>query len=388
MGRKYIFASHMGVGNRGCEALTKSIAILLKLSKEDTVIYSKYYEEDQQSDIGDWGRLKKTDCWNPLPLWKKLWIKCKSMLNKDYGRANELKYNLGSIDEDSIVFMTGGDLYCYEGTVKLMKTIHEYADGKNAVSMLIGCSIESKFLSEEIVEDLKRYSLITVRESISLENLKKKGIDKNVYLLPDSAFTLSPQSEGVDFCTDNQFVGINISPYVGEQGEKSALFAKNMDNLISYILNKTEYDIVFIPHVFWEQQDDRKVMMELKQKYTSSRIQVLNSEKMNYCQIRYVISKSKFFFGARTHAVISAYSTFVPTIALGYSVKSLGIAKDLGIDESMVINCNKLYDEFQFKDTFILLEENEKSMRELLEYKIPEYRKQAEKLREIVEMYY
>lgn len=388
MDRKYIFASHMGVGNRGCEALTKSITDLLNLSKKETIIYSKYYEEDKKSDIGEYGILCKTDCWTKLPVWKKIWVKIKSILSKDLSEENQLKYNLDNIDEAAVVFMTGGDLYCYEGTVKLMKTIHEYAEQKNAVSMLIGCSVENKFLSEDIVEDLKKYSLITVRESISFENLKKKGIDKNVYLLPDSAFTLLPQSEGVDFQIDKQFVGINISPYVGGQGESSILFMENMDNLINYILNETEYDIAFIPHVFWEQQDDRKIMIELEQKYVSSRIYVLNCEKMNYCQIRYVISKSKFFLGARTHAVISAYSTFVPTIALGYSVKSIGIAKDLGIDESMVINCNELHNKLQFRDAFILLEENEEKMRELLAHRIPEYRKQAEKLREIVEMYY
>ena len=71
MDRKYIFASHMGVGNRGCEALTKSITDLLNLSKKETIIYSKYYEEDKKSDIGEYGILCKTDCWTKLPVWKK-----------------------------------------------------------------------------------------------------------------------------------------------------------------------------------------------------------------------------------------------------------------------------------------------------------------------------
>ncbi|MBO5622010.1 MAG: polysaccharide pyruvyl transferase family protein, partial [Butyrivibrio sp.] len=36
-----------------------------------------------------------------------------------------------------------------------------------------------------------------------------------------------------------------------------------------------------------------------------------------------------FFVGARTHSTIAAYSSNVPTLVIGYSVKSRGIATDL-----------------------------------------------------------
>ena len=49
------------------------------------------------------------------------------------------------------------------------------------------------------------------------------------------------------------------------------------------------------------------------------------------------------FVGARTHATIAAYSTCVPTLVIGYSVKSRGIAKDIfGTDEGLVIPVSEI----------------------------------------------
>ena len=45
-----------------------------------------------------------------------------------------------------------------------------------------------------------------------------------------------------------------------------------------------------------------------------------------------------FFVGARTHSTIAAYSSGVPTLVIGYSVKSRGIATDLfGTYENYVL---------------------------------------------------
>ena len=54
------------------------------------------------------------------------------------------------------------------------------------------------------------------------------------------------------------------------------------------------------------------------------------------------ISKCRFFLGARTHAMISAYSVCVPSIALGYSIKSKGISKDLKMPDYTLIDYRNL----------------------------------------------
>ncbi|MDO5124498.1 MAG: polysaccharide pyruvyl transferase family protein, partial [Eubacteriales bacterium] len=55
-------------------------------------------------------------------------------------------------------------------------------------------------------------------------------------------------------------------------------------------------------------------------------------------ELKGYISRCRFFVGARTHATIAAYSTCVPTLVVGYSIKSKGIAKDLfGTFEKYVV---------------------------------------------------
>ena len=89
------------------------------------------------------------------------------------------------------------------------------------------------------------------------------------------------------------------------------------------------------------------------------------------------ISKCRFFIGARTHATIAAYSTCVPTLVVGYSVKSKGIAKDIfGTYDKYVIPVQDLTEENLVKE-FKWMFNNEKSIKKHLENFIPKYRLKA-----------
>lgn len=60
-------------------------------------------------------------------------------------------------------------------------------------------------------------------------------------------------------------------------------------------------------------------------------------------ELKGFISRCRLFVGARTHATIAAYSTCVPTLVAGYSVKARGIAKDLfGSEENYVLPVQSL----------------------------------------------
>ena len=87
------------------------------------------------------------------------------------------------------------------------------------------------------------------------------------------------------------------------------------------------------------------------------------------------------FIGARTHAVISAYSMCVPTIALGYSIKSRGIAKDLGLDEQLVVN-SKNFTKGALLRSFAYLMDQESALRQHLQNIMPEYRQRTYLIRE------
>jgi polysaccharide pyruvyl transferase WcaK-like protein len=87
------------------------------------------------------------------------------------------------------------------------------------------------------------------------------------------------------------------------------------------------------------------------------------------------------FIGARTHAVISAYAMCVPTIALGYSIKSRGIAKDLGLDEALVVN-SKNFIKGSLLQSFNYLKEHENEIRQHLSEIMPVYKQRTYLIRE------
>ena len=88
------------------------------------------------------------------------------------------------------------------------------------------------------------------------------------------------------------------------------------------------------------------------------------------------------FIGARTHATIAAYSSCVPTMVLGYSIKSKGISEDLFGDQKLVLDINDLSNTQKLIHTFNLLLEEEIELKKKLTQRIPEMKKMSYKAAE------
>ena len=136
--------------------------------------------------------------------------------------------------------------------------------------------------------------------------------------------------------------------------------------------------IALIPHVFWNHNNDLDVLGKVYSEFEESDRVVLVKENYNCMQLKYIISKCRMFIGARTHSTIAAYSTCVPTLVLGYSVKSRGIAKDIfGSEENMVLSVQELDKKEDLIDAYEYIRENEECLRKhLLEF-IPAYKEKA-----------
>ena len=84
------------------------------------------------------------------------------------------------------------------------------------------------------------------------------------------------------------------------------------------------------------------------------------------------------FVGARTHATIAAYSSLVPTLVVGYSVKARGIARDLfGTEENYVVPVQSLQDKEDLVNSFRWLLSREREIRNHLEAVMPSYQEKA-----------
>ena len=91
-----------------------------------------------------------------------------------------------------------------------------------------------------------------------------------------------------------------------------------------------------------------------------------------------LISQCRFFLGARTHSTIAAYSTGVPTLVMGYSVKARGIARDLfGTEEGYVLPVQQLRRPEELTEAFAALMGKEQEIRSHMAEILPEYRQRA-----------
>lgn len=281
----------------------------------------------------------------------------------------------------------GGDNYCYENMLERLIMSNRMFHRAGAKTMLYGCSIEPELLNRpEIAADMKLYDAIVARESITYAALCQLGIKEKVFLCPDPAFLLKTECLPLpDGWQEGKMVGINISPMIVENENKSGITLENYSELIRYIIENTDLHVALIPHVVWKGGDDRTTIAKLYEKFADTG-RVLQIADASASQLKGYISRCRMFIGARTHATIAAYSSCVPTLVVGYSVKARGIAKDLfGTDENYVLPVQKLASREELISAFEWLLANEDGMRKHLQKIMPDYRKRAGEGKKVIE---
>lgn len=103
-------------------------------------------------------------------------------------------------------------------------------------------------------------------------------------------------------------------------------------------------------------------------------------------ELKGYISRCRFFVGARTHATIAAYSSCVPTLVIGYSVKARGIARDLfGTESEYVLPVQELKAENQLTEAFKNLFCRNDAIQQRLSDILPTYLSTASKAKNAIE---
>ena len=146
--------------------------------------------------------------------------------------------------------------------------------------------------------------------------------------------------------------------------------------------------IALIPHVVWDDNDDREPLSKLYERFKNTN-RVVIIDDCNCIELKGYISRCRLFIGARTHATIAAYSTCVPTLVVGYSVKAKGIAKDIfGTYENYVIPVQSLENSDDLINAFKWIYKNEDTIKEHLNKFMPDYKKKGlEAKKEIEELF-
>ena len=189
--------------------------------------------------------------------------------------------------------------------------------------------------------------LITVREEISRRYLEAIRVKKvPVYHVADCAFALSPVApekareilvkEGI--CRDDSpLVGISVSGVMASLAEektsklptfhdKGNSYFILMAQLVDSIIENLQAKVVLIPHVIappWWLADDRFVCQEICHLARNKDSLGCIGHDHTPEELKGIIGQCDLFIGSRMHANIAALSMCVPTIALGWSHKSV-----------------------------------------------------------------
>lgn len=184
---------HGGSGNHGCEAIVNSTCHMLeeipKLLVTNSEREDRFYSVEPLCDILQERKIAEhffAHVW--YYAWRKIFHDPESFMRYRFHRV------LGK-ELAPLYLSIGGDMYCYELSKKEAITANSTFNRAGAKTVLWGCSLEPELLQDpEVVADMKRYALITPRESITAQALQDAGVVENVKLYPDPAFYLKPEA--------------------------------------------------------------------------------------------------------------------------------------------------------------------------------------------------
>ena len=376
---KILLFYHSGSYNRGCEAIIRTCVAEIKAQFPNAMIDLASYHPQTDKILTPFVNYIFSQ--NPTVLKKYSWdwflasVYFKLFKNDSFAYKLAFKKIISKIKNYDVFISVGGDNYCY-GESSDIYTLDREIKKAGKKLILWGASIGEEDLSPAKIEDLKRFDLLLARETITEAVLKNAGC-QNVRLVADGAFLMEKSELPLpEKFLENKTVGFNFSPLVfGKNPQsKEAAFL-----LIEHILETTDFNIELVPHVIIETNSDYETLKEFFERYKETNRIFLLPDHLNATEYKGYIAKMRFFIGARTHATIAAYSTGIPTMVLGYSVKSKGIAKDIFGEEKLVLGIDEISDAGKLIAKFEEMKNEEDSIKEILKNKIPKIKEMSQK---------
>ena len=261
---------HGGSGNHGCEAIINSTCHMLedipRLLVTNSEKEDRFYSLEPLCDILQERKIAEHFFAHVFYyIWRAVFRDPESFMRYRFHKV------LGR-NKAPLYLSTGGDMYCYELSKREAIVANSTFNRAGAKTILWGCSIEPELLQEpEVVEDMKRYALITPRESITEEALRAAGVTENVKAFPDPAFALKPEQMDLPkrFAA-GRTIGINVSPMIVRHEKVEGITLANYRKLIDHILQTTDDCVALIPHVMWNYNDDRLNISSLSAEHLSA----------------------------------------------------------------------------------------------------------------------
>jgi len=368
--------NHGGCENRGCEAIVRSTSALFAHEAKISLA-SAQREKDAAAGFSHINRVFSSTI-SPYSVRRIINSICFRLgMTREDEVARKHAPVIVTGKKSDICLSIGGDTYCY-GHQEHLQVINRRLKKARKPMVLWGCSVEPDLLEGETLEDLKAYDLIVARESITEEAMKSAGLP--VMRWCDPAFTLETNMLPLPSAwKEGATVGINVSPLILKCAKDGTKALDAFVKLVNHILTTSEYAVALIPHVIWQHDNDLDALQAIKEQFKDEpRVFMLDST-LTSSQIKGYIARLSALVTARTHASIAGYSSAVPTLVIGYSIKARGIARDLfGKEEGHLIPVQELSGADELIQTYVAMMLRADTERAFLKERLPVYTAGAE----------
>jgi len=387
--KKFYLTGQRTFGNRGCEAIVRSTALLLKKCFGEVTIFvpSDIICRDmkQWPDANNDGIIFvpiyhtfSSRLWGQVLRLPVNWLR---QLEFPLPMPKKLKEQLESVDA---VLSIGGDMYTYEGRYPVWIMAMDNYAMKLGKPVFLWCASVGPFEAEpSLIPLLKKHfskmELLALRESTSKEYVSKTLDIKNSIRTSDPAFHLKKSkidlSEFWPKHNPDNILGLNVSPLIERFASDNQEIITEVINFIRHVITENKLSILLISHVTplgkSNVNNDHYYMSKIINALPdlNEKVCIIN-EGFNAEETKYAISKCRFFIGARTHATIAAISSGVPTISIAYSQKAKGLNMDIFGHNDYVLQTNLVSKESLVESLQKLIDQEE-GIRKLLTQKIP-----------------
>jgi len=236
-------------------------------------------------------------------------------------KAKVFIYGGGNLIQDNT---STRSLFFYLGTVLLAKKLNLkvmfYANGIGPLKEKINRSLTKKIMN--LVD------LITVREKLSYDELRKMGISKpKIHLTADAALTVIGELSGNKCSALDDFglveeagkIGISLRKYPGHEKFEHEKYEIIIARLCDHMAKKYNVIPVLFPMQY---PDDIPILKNVSEKMNSKNILV--NKKLSVDETYRLISCMDMIIGMRLHALVFAAAAGVPMIGLVYDPKIEG----------------------------------------------------------------
>lgn len=374
--KRIMLYNHGGCENRGCEAIVRSTAKLF-VDKAEITLASDQPKLDAAANLEGVRKVISSEIapYSVRRFINSIGFRLGIPREQEVARKHSTVIDLGK--KSDVCLSIGGDTYCYNHQEHL-QVINGRLKRANKPMVLWGCSVEPDLLRTRTLEDLKAYDLIVARETITEQAMKDAGLP--VIRWCDPAFTLEyeelPLPKG---WIQGKTIGLNVSPLVLDRAKDGVKALDAFAALVRHILDTSDCAVALIPHVIWEKDNDLRALSAIKERFADEPRVLMLPGSLNALQVKGYIRRLSALVTARTHASIAAYSSAVPTLVIGYSVKAKGIARDLfGEEDGHLIPVQELGGETELIAAYDAMIERSEAERAFLLERLPAYMAGAE----------